>query len=78
MPPTGRELGFATSTDPEEGIHAGVKYIAKLIDQFEGTLKFKQRVRFALASYNVGKGHVDDARRLAGEMGLTGTSGSAT
>lgn len=70
MTPTGLELGFTNLEDPEEGVHAGVKYMAKLIDQFESTLKFKQRVRFALASYNVGKGHVDDARRLAAEMGL--------
>jgi membrane-bound lytic murein transglycosylase F len=70
MPATGSEMGFLNLTDPDEGTHAGVKYMAKLIDQFERDLPFKQRVRFALASYNAGKGHVQDARRLAQERGL--------
>ncbi|MEQ1501045.1 MAG: transporter substrate-binding domain-containing protein [Myxococcota bacterium] len=70
LPTTGQELGFVDLHDPDQGVHAGVKYMAKLIDQFEPTLPFKQRVRFALASYNVGKGHVEDARRLARQLGL--------
>jgi membrane-bound lytic murein transglycosylase F len=70
MPRTGAELGFTELHDPDQGVHAGVKYMAKLIDQFDKDLPFKQRVRFALASYNVGKGHVEDARRLAVKMGL--------
>ena len=70
LPTTGREMGFTDLADPDQGIHAGVQYVAKLIERFEPTLPFKQRVRFALASYNTGKGHVDDARRLAKDMGL--------
>jgi membrane-bound lytic murein transglycosylase F len=70
MPATGKEMGFVNLKDPDEGTHAGVKYMAKLIDQFEKDLPFKQRVRFALASYNAGRGHVEDARRLAKEQGL--------
>lgn len=70
MPRTGGELGFDDLADPDQGTHAGIKYMAKLIDQFDKDLPFKQRVRFALASYNVGKGHVEDARRLAEKMGL--------
>lgn len=70
MPATGKEMGFVNLKDPDEGTHAGVKYMAKLIDQFEKDLPFKQRVRFALASYNAGRGHVEDARRLAKDQGL--------
>lgn len=70
MPATGVEMGFKKLEDPDEGAHAGVRYLAHLIDQFERELPFKQRVRFALAAYNAGKGHVDDARALAAELGL--------
>jgi membrane-bound lytic murein transglycosylase F len=70
MPATGREMGFHHLSDPDEGVHAGVRYMAWLVDQFDTTLPLKQRLRFALASYNAGKGHVDDARRLAAELGL--------
>ncbi len=70
MPATGRELGFENLMDPEQAAHAGIKYVHQLVDHFEPTLDFKQRLRFALASYNAGFGHVGDARRLAEEQGL--------
>lgn len=70
MPATGAEMGFHNLTEPEEGIHAGVRYMAQLIDSFDKDIPFKHRVRFALAAYNAGRGHVEDARRLAQDMGL--------
>ncbi len=69
MPVTGRELGFTDLHDPEENIHAGVKYMAQLVDRFDPKIPLDERMRFALASYNVGYGHVLDARRLARENG---------
>lgn len=70
MPSTGKEMGFTKLHDPDEGVHAGVRYMSWLIDQFDKGIPFKHRMRFALAAYNAGKGHVDDARRLATELGL--------
>ncbi len=70
MPATGKELGFRKLEDPEEGIHAGVKYMHQLIGRVAPEIPFKQRLRFALAAYNAGLGHVLDARRLAREQGL--------
>ncbi|WP_141323451.1 transporter substrate-binding domain-containing protein [Myxococcus sp. AB025B] len=70
MPATGRELGFRKLEDPEQGIHAGVKYMHQLLGRIAPEIPFKQRLRFALASYNAGLGHVLDARRLAQEQGL--------
>ena len=69
MPGTGRELGFTDLHDPEENIHAGVKYMAWLVDRFDPKIPIDERMRFALAAYNVGYGHVLDARRLARENG---------
>lgn len=69
MPRTGQQLGFTNLQDPHESIHAGVKYMHQLIDRFDPKLPVEERVRFALASYNVGYGHLLDARRLAREKG---------
>jgi membrane-bound lytic murein transglycosylase F len=70
MPATGKEMGYENLEDPDEGVHAGVQYMAKMIESFDPKIPFKHRVRFALASYNAGRGHVEDARALAKEMGL--------
>ncbi len=69
MPITGRELGFTDLHDPEENIHAGVKYMSQLVNRFDAKIPMDERVRLALAAYNVGYGHVLDARRLAREKG---------
>lgn len=70
MPATGKEMGFTDLEDPQQGVHAGAQYMGKLIDSFDSRIPFKQRVRFALAAYNAGRGHVEDARLLAAEQGL--------
>ncbi len=69
MPSTGDQLGFNNLQEPQEGIHAGVKYMRQLINRFDHKLPMEERIRFALASYNAGYGHLLDARRLAREMG---------
>ena len=69
MPVTGLELGFTDLHDPEENIHAGVKYMSQLVNRFDSNIPIEERTRFALAAYNVGYGHVLDARRLARENG---------
>jgi membrane-bound lytic murein transglycosylase F len=70
LPRTAKSLGFTKLTDPEECTHAGIAYLAALMGQLEPDLALQQRVRFALAAYNVGLGHLTDARRLADEHGL--------
>lgn len=69
MPATGRQMGFTELHDPEQGIHAGVKYMDHLLNRFDPKLPMESRIHFALASYNVGYGHLLDARRLAREQG---------
>ena len=69
MPATGAEMGFTKLENPEVGTHAGVKYMRRMVDRFDPSLPYRQRIRFALASYNAGYGHVMDARRLAAKRG---------
>jgi membrane-bound lytic murein transglycosylase F len=70
MPATGKELGFTRLQDPEQGTHAGIKYMNQLVQRLEPSIPLDERVRFALAGYNAGFGRVQDARRLAKELSL--------
>lgn len=66
MPNTAKRFGANNIYDPEQNIRAGVKFLEYLEKQFEKKEAEKEdRIRFVLASYNVGLGHVLDARRLA-------------
>ncbi|MBS3778820.1 MAG: transglycosylase SLT domain-containing protein, partial [Desulfovermiculus sp.] len=67
---TAREMGISNRRDPKQSIHAGVKYLADIYKRFEEIPNRDQRLRFALASYNIGYGHVLDAQRLARKQGL--------
>jgi membrane-bound lytic murein transglycosylase F len=71
MPGTAKDLKIADVTDPEQGVEAGVKLMARYSDLFNSPqIKEKDRIRFALAAYNCGPGHVYDARRIAEDMKL--------
>jgi membrane-bound lytic murein transglycosylase F len=70
VPRTAEELGISDLHDPEDSIRGGAKYLRWLMDRLEPKLPLSTRLRFALASYNAGRGHVIDARRLARRIGL--------
>lgn len=71
MPETAKRFGVEDPTIPEQNIKAGVKFIhwldKRLLNLIPDT---KERVKFTLASYNVGLGHIMDAMRLAEKLGL--------
>jgi len=69
MPGTAREMGLADPWDPEQNMRTGVAYLSRLIDRIDPSLPMRQRIRFALAAYNAGLGHLRDARRLARAKG---------
>lgn len=70
MPRTARELGVRDPTDPEENIGGGVRYLAWLTGLWEQEIADPdERLKFILASYNAGRGHVQDAQRLAAQAG---------
>ena len=73
MPATATELGVKRREDPQDSIRAGSTYLSRLSARVDARLEFQQRLRFALAAYNVGFGHVEDAQRLAQERGLDAT-----
>lgn len=66
MPSTAKRFGAKNLYNPEQNIRAGVRYIQYLENKFEEPqIDKKDRIKFVLASYNVGLGHLQDARRLA-------------
>lgn len=66
MPSTAERFGVNKISDPEQNIAAGVKFIKWLDDILSDRLMDEsERLKFILASYNVGLGHVLDARALA-------------
>jgi membrane-bound lytic murein transglycosylase F len=69
MPRTGRDLGYSDLNQVENGIGAGIAYMDWLEDRFPGELDLQERLFFTLAAYNVGAGHVRDARRLTSQLG---------
>lgn len=66
MPETAKRFGADNLTNPEQNIRAGVRFLKYLENQFDARDASKMdKIKFVLASYNVGLGHVLDARRLA-------------
>lgn len=71
MPTTAHAMGVPVGkeSDPEESVKAGVKYIADLQRIFSKVTDREEQVKFVLAAYNAGAGHVTDAMALAGKYG---------
>jgi membrane-bound lytic murein transglycosylase F len=73
---TAKEMGVDDRREPIQAIRGGVRYLKKLHKRFEEAQE-PDRTLIALASYNVGYGHVRDAQKLAAEMGMNPGSWSA-
>lgn len=72
MPATARSLGLSDPFDPRESVKAGTKYLRQMMAHYAHIPRLDDRISFALAAYNVGMGHVDDAVIIAEEAGLAG------
>jgi membrane-bound lytic murein transglycosylase F len=68
-PATAEAYELSDISDPGGNIEAGVAYLKYLFDTLEGPIG-QDRLKIALASYNIGLGHVLDARELARKQGL--------
>jgi membrane-bound lytic murein transglycosylase F len=61
---TARDLGVAERTDPVQSIEGAGRYLRGLIDRVPERIPYPDRLWFAVAAYNVGYGHLEDARIL--------------
>ena len=69
MPNTGPSFDVYPDSPPAVQIDAGMRYIDMLYNSWKKIESREQRLKFTLASYNAGKGHVEDAVRLAEKLG---------
>lgn len=67
---TAQEFGVSNRMDPKQSLKAGTAYINWLQNTFSESIKDSTtRLKFVLAAYNVGIGHIQDARRLTKKYG---------
>ncbi len=72
MPATGKELGVGDIRKLEPNIHAGVKYVRFMMDQYYANEPMDQlnKMLFTFASYNAGPSRVQGLRKEAKRRGL--------
>jgi membrane-bound lytic murein transglycosylase F len=67
---TAKQLGVSDRLDPYQSIDGGGRYLARLRDRLPDRIPEPDRTWMALAAYNLGMGHLRDARKLTQAQGL--------
>ncbi len=67
--PTAKSVGVTNRLDPEQSIQGGAKYLERMVKRIPDSVIEHEKIWFALASYNIGFGHLMDARRLTEQQG---------
>tara|TARA_R110002051_G_scaffold207593_1_gene273488 strand:- start:129992 stop:131533 length:1542 start_codon:yes stop_codon:yes gene_type:complete len=67
--PTAKFVGVTNRVDPKQSIFGGARYLIWVRDQLSTDIPEPDRTWFAMAAYNVGIGHLDDARKLTSSNG---------
>ncbi len=62
--PTARSVDVTNRLNPEQSVRGGVEYLRRMMERIPDSIPDHEKIWFALASYNVGYGHMMDARRL--------------
>jgi len=66
---TAKQMGIKSRLDAEQSIRGGSKYFKRMIAKMPDRIPSPDRIWFALASYNVGFGHLNDARIITQQQG---------
>ena len=67
--PTAKQMGVKSRLDAEESIRGGARYLHRMLARLPHSIVEHERFWFALAAYNLGFGHLMDARKLASLQG---------
>ncbi|KPH95511.1 murein transglycosylase [Pseudoalteromonas porphyrae] len=68
---TAKQVGVTNRLAPEQNIKGGSEYLAKLVKRIPDRVPQPDRTWLALASYNIGWGHVNDARIITEQQGAS-------
>ena len=66
---TAQQIGISDRLDPVLSIYGGARYLTTLVEKIPQRIAEPDRTWFALAAYNVGFGHLEDARILTQKNG---------
>lgn len=66
---TAKEMGVTNRTDPIQSLQGGIKYFRKMKNKLPERIRDTDRTKLALAAYNMGYGHLEDARILTQRSG---------
>lgn len=67
---TADRMGVTDRLDPKQSILAGAKYLTLLKESLPARIAEPDKTWLALAAYNQGLGHLEDARRIAKSKGM--------
>ena len=65
---TAKEMNIKNRLDPESSISGGAKYFKKTLDRMDKNITEPDRTWMAMAAYNIGYGHIEDARKITGKL----------
>ncbi len=70
MPKTAKEHGVTNALDPADNVQGAIRFLKWLQQYWAKRIEDEnERLKFILASYNAGAGHVEDAQRLTEKYG---------
>lgn len=67
---TAESVGVTDRLNPVQSIKGGTEYFVQIHNELPNSIREPDRTWFALAAYNVGAGHLEDARQLTRKAGL--------
>jgi membrane-bound lytic murein transglycosylase F len=70
MPETARRYGVSEKSSSEAQIRAGIRIMKDIFDIFKSEMSdSSEQIKFTLAAYNIGIGHIRDAQVIAKKLG---------
>ena len=67
---TAKMLGVKNRLDPKQSIIGGTRHLNQMMKFVPQGVEGENRLKYALAAYNIGMGHIKDAQKLAARLGL--------